>query len=261
MNMTVYGNPIEITKICEWTGKTFIVDQKHKNQRFINKDAMYSWRKSKNRENVNCITCEKLFERYKRILHPRSGKLTQYCSDECSKGSSYNRERCKLLFTNKNPMSNKSSRDKIKESKLKKYGVPYYNNMEKVTKTMMDRYGVPCGFYLPSSKSNGRRISKFQRKHYIEVLKTYPDAELEKYLPDVKKSVDIYIPSIKRVIECHGDYWHCNPSKCKSDYYNKVVHMTAEEIWKRDLDKKKLIESFGYEVIVVWENTNKRFRH
>ena len=65
MNKTCYDNPIKIKKICEWTGKEFVVDQKHKNQRFINKDAMYAWRKSQNREMVRCLACGHLFERYK----------------------------------------------------------------------------------------------------------------------------------------------------------------------------------------------------
>jgi len=261
MNITAYGNPVEIEKICEWTGKTFIVDQKHRNQRFINKDAMYAWRKSQNRETVMCLTCGNPFERYKRILHPRSGKLVQYCSNKCSRSSDEQTDKARIWMELNQPMHNQSSREKIKQSKLERYGNASYNNMEKCKKTMMDRYGVHCVFYLPSCKSNGRRISKFQRKVYVDVLKCYPDAKLEVYLPDVKKAVDIYIPSIKMVVECHGDYWHCNPSKCSPEYYNKLVHLTAREIWDRDDEKRKLLESNGYTFQIVWENTNKTFKH
>lgn len=258
-DITKHGNPTEIKRICEWTGKEFIVDWKHRKQRFINKDAMYQWRKSQNRENVPCLTCGKMFERYKRILHPRSGKLTQYCSNECSVKSTEKKDKLREWIKNNNPMDKREYRDKIRKSKLERYNDPTYNNIKKYEKTMMDKYGVPYAVYLPQCKSNGRRISKFQRKIYEKILKTYPDARLEEYLPDVRRAVDIYIPSIKKVIECHGDYWHCNPTKCSPTYYNKIVHLTAQEVWDRDAQKKQLLENAGYKVEVIWESSNKVF--
>ena len=42
--------------------------------------------------------------------------------------------------------------------------------------------------------------------------------------------------------------------KYSPDYYNKTVHLTAKEIWKRDADKKALLESAGYTVEILWEN-------
>lgn len=258
-DITKSGNPTEIKKICEWTGKEFIVDWKHRNQRFIDKDAMYAWRKSQNRENVPCLTCGKMFERYKRILHPRSGKLTQYCSNECNVKSTEKKDKLREWIKDNNPMDKQECRNKIKQSKLERFGTPDYNNSQKQQETMIKKYGVPCIFYLPKYKSNGRRISKFQRRIYEEILKTYPDARLEEYLTDVRRAVDIYIPSIKKVIECHGDYWHCNPTKCSPNYFNKAVHLTAREVWNRDAAKKELLEKNGYEVEVIWEDSNKMF--
>ena len=261
MNETCYGHPTEIKKICEWTGKEFVVDWKHRNRRFIDKKAMYDWRKANNHETVKCLNCGVPFDRYKNILHPRSGKLTQYCSNECNVKSVEHKTVCKKLFEKNNPMNNVASREKIKQSKLKRYGDSNYNNMPKNIKTCMTKYGVPYTCYLPKCKSNGKRISKFQRELYVDILKKHPDAELEKYLPNVQKFVDVYIPSIKKVIECHGDYWHCNPTKCSPTYYNKLVHLTANEIWDRDKKKEELLKNNGYDVEIVWENTNKRFRH
>ena len=248
MNETCYGHPTEIKKICEWTGKEFVVDWKHRNRRFYDKQAMYEWRKAQNHEMVACPTCGKLFDRYKNILHPRSGKLTQYCSNECSAKSIEKRNNLQKWILTNNPMNNPSSVDKIKQSKLERYGLPYYNNQPKMINTNMEKYGVPYTWYLPKCKSNGNRVSGFQKRIFIEIKQKYPDAELEKYLPDVQKAVDIYIPSIKKVIECHGDYWHCNPTKCAPDYYNKVVHLKASEIWTRDKQKEELLKNNGYDV-------------
>ena len=261
MNETCYGHPSEIKKVCEWTGKEFVVDWKHRTRRFIDIKAMYEWRKAQNHETITCPTCGKSFERYKNILHPRSGKPTQYCSNECNVKSEAHKSICYDLFTKCNPMNNPNSREKIKQSKLERYGDSDYNNMDKLRQTNMEKYGVPYAVYLPKCKSNGKRVSEFQKRIFVEIKQKHLDAELEKYLPDVQKAVDIYIPSIKKVIECHGDYWHCNPTKCSPDYYNRLVHLTAKEIWERDKQKKELLEKNGYVVEIIWENTTKLFKH
>jgi hypothetical protein len=261
MNTTQFGNPEKIKRICEWTGKEFYIDYKHRKQRFIDKNAMYEWRKSQNRETVTCLNCGKPFERYKKILHYRSGKPTQYCSVICSQSSIEVSEKQKEWTIKHQPMNNPLSVQKIAITKCERYGDPNYNNIEKNKQTCMSRYGVPYSVYLPQATSNGVRISKFQKRVYTDMLKIYTDAKLEVYLHDVQKSVDIFIPSKNKVIECYGDYWHCNPDKCQPDYYNKLVHLTAQEIWDKDSQKQEILKKSGYNVEVVWENTNKTFKH
>lgn len=254
-------NVENIKKICEWTGKEFIVDWKHRKQRFIDKQAMYAWRKAQNREIVNCLNCGNPFERYKKILHPKTGLPTQYCSNECNRTSSQKIDKLKKWgMSPKNHWNDVECQLKVKNTKLIRYGDCNYNNMEKYKQTMLTKYGVPYSVYLPQCMSNGIRISKFQRRIYSDILKIHTDAQLEVYLSDVQKAVDIYIPSINKIIECHGDYWHCNPSKCTPTYYNKLVHMTAQEVWDRDKQKRDLLNKHGYDVEVIWENSNKRFK-
>lgn len=249
-----------IKRICEWTKKEFFVDFKHRNQRFIDKNAMYAWRKNQNREMVKCLNCGKEFERYKNILHPRSGKLTQYCSNYCNITSDEKKEKLRNWIKNNNPMNSEKSRKNISITKLKRYGNENYNNIVKCKNTMMGKYGVECAFDIPKiSKSNGKRVSKFQKRIYDDIKLKYSDAVLEHYLVDVKRSVDIYIPSKKLIIECFGDYWHCNPDKCKSDYYNKSVHLTAKQIWDKDISRINSFKNYGYSVEVIWENSNKNF--
>lgn len=261
-NITCYGNPTQIKRVCQWTGKEFWVDWKHRNQNFINKNAMYEWRKSLHREVAICLTCKHPFERYKNILHPKTKLPTQHCSEQCARSSPVsNQKKREWGLSNKNHWRNPLCQKKVKETKLKLYGDANYNNMPKNTQTCMTKYGVPYTCYLPKCKSNGRRVSKFQKRVFVEIKKIHPDTELEKYLPDVQKFVDIYIPSIKKVIECHGDYWHCNPTKCSPDYYNHAVHLTAKQIWNRDREKENLLKSKGYNVEIIWENTKKKFKH
>ena len=127
--------------------------------------------------------------------------------------------------------------------------------MEKNKETCVKRYGVKCVFDLPKFiRSNGRRISKFQKKIFDETRLVHEDAILEHYLKDVCRSVDIFIPSKNLIIECYGDYWHCNPDIYKEDFYNKSLKLTAGEIWDRDSIRISLLKSFGYEVNIIWEN-------
>jgi len=257
-----YGHPEKVDIKCEYCGIIFNIIWKNRHHRFCSVPCKCEFIKKNKREMVNCLKCDKSFERYKHILHPRTGKPTQYCSNECNRSSiEVNEKKRKWGLSEKNHWNNSECQKKVKETKIEKYGNENYNNIEKQKITMMDKYGVSCGFYLPSAMSNGKRISNFQKREYEKILNQYPDALLEKYLPDVQKSVDIFIPSENKVIECHGDYWHCNPTRCGSDYYNKVVHLTAQQIWDKDKQKREILEKAGYQVEIIWENTGKKFKH
>jgi len=146
--------------------------------------------------------------------------------------------------------------EKAKRTKLKRYGDPTYNNFEKYIETCKNRYGVSNTFFL--GRSNGKRISKGQRNLYEKVKQEYPDAILEHYLRDVGASVDIFIPSINKIIEYYGDYWHCNPKYYEKDYYNKSTKMTASELWDRDREREERLVEGGYDVKIVWENKSIR---
>lgn len=256
-----YGHSSHIDLICKNCNLTFNVEWEYRNHVFCSVKCKCEYNIKEHHEKVNCLTCGTLFDRYKNIKHPRSGKLKQYCSNECSVKSIEKKIQLREWIKNNNPMNNQESIDKISKTKLDRYGDKNYNNPEKNKETMMLKYGVPYAFYLPSCKSNGMRISKFQRRIYADILSKFSDAKLEEYLPDVQKCVDIYIPSIKKVIECHGDYWHCNPQCFLPTYCNKSTHLTAQEMWNKDSKKKKLLEDAGYIVEVIWENTNKKFKH
>lgn len=54
------------------------------------------------------------------------------------------------------------------------------------------------------------------------------------------------------IIECDGDYPHCNPKICKANYYNTRIRMTAKEAWERDKNRTKRLEKLGYKVLRFW---------
>lgn len=124
-----------------------------------------------------------------------------------------------------------------------------------------------------SKALKGRKISKEQiekfklfRKNQVLPLK---DSSIEIKIQDFLKILgiefyshfwvsnienryqcDIFIPSIKTVIECDGDYWHGNP-KIFND--NKLTERILKQREKDKIRTKQLLEK-GYKVIRLWEN-------
>ena len=70
--------------------------------------------------------------------------------------------------------------------------------------------------------------------------------EIDKY------NVDFLVKD-KYIIECYGDFWHCNPQKYKPDYFNRGKKKTAKEIWERDLERRQKFKQMGYMFIHLWE--------
>lgn len=220
-----------------------------------------------------CKICNNEFKVYKKIRK-------EYCSNECRLENnrinvniripkSIATSRLKnngVHFLNTDTFIDKSRETKIlkygnpnyiniiqqKLTKLKRYGSENYNNIEKNKETCLKRYGVDNIFQI--KYSNGIRISKPQKMYYEYIKNQYPDAILEHYLVDINLSVDIFIPSINKVIEVYGDYWHCHPRMFNAESYHEQLHMKASK--KRELDKKRIeyIESAGYITEVVWES-------
>ena len=55
------------------------------------------------------------------------------------------------------------------------------------------------------------------------------------------------------IIECYGDYWHCNPALYKASDYHASLHMTAGEKWEKDARRQGTLMASGYAVVVLWE--------
>ena len=71
--------------------------------------------------------------------------------------------------------------------------------------------------------------------------------------------VDIFISSLNLIIECDGDYFHCNPKKYSADFVrfpnskeekDKII---AKVIWEKDNIKTRQLLEKGYNVLRLWE--------
>ena len=68
---------------------------------------------------------------------------------------------------------------------------------------------------------------------------------------------DILIPSMDLIIECDGDFWHCNPkfySKNFVRFPNGSDKRTAKMIWERDEIRMKELGAEGFNVLRLWES-------
>jgi len=73
-----------------------------------------------------------------------------------------------------------------------------------------------------------------------------PQVTIDKYTVD-------FLVNKKYIVECYGDYWHCNPEQYTSSYFNKGKKKTAGEIWERDNQRKEYFEKQGYKFLSLWE--------
>lgn len=65
-------------------------------------------------------------------------------------------------------------------------------------------------------------------------------------------NVDLLIGE-RLVVECFGDYWHCNPEFYDPGYFNKSLRCAAAEKWGRDRERCDWLIAAGYRVFIVWE--------
>ena len=56
------------------------------------------------------------------------------------------------------------------------------------------------------------------------------------------------------IIECYGDYWHCNPRLFQPSDYQASLHLTAAEKWRKDQDRVDFLTGLGYSVLCLWEH-------
>lgn len=57
----------------------------------------------------------------------------------------------------------------------------------------------------------------------------------------------------RTIIECFGDFWHCNPVLWKAGDYNASLRMTAGDKWAKDAKRREELESKGFRFLALWE--------
>lgn len=87
----------------------------------------------------------------------------------------------------------------------------------------------------------------FLANHYMQIEDGYDCDILIPIQQGIKKPI---------VIECDGDFIHCNPKFYAEDYIrftNSLDKRTAKDIWEKDKKRTEQLEAKGYIVIRLWE--------
>lgn len=207
---------------------------------YLKQGNFESWRTRTNEKCGKYLSCINPGCKILVYVPPRLAKLDKgkLCSFECEK--SYFSQ---LFKGDKNPFYGK---------KLS------YESKVKQKETLQSHYpGVTNAFSLAKKRTKTKpQIALFE---YLSKKYLSHNFELEKRLNEGSKEFygDIVSFTYKIVIEFNGDYWHCNPLKYDSNFFHHVKKMRACDIWHQDAKRLETISSFGYRILVIWENEYK----
>lgn len=101
---------------------------------------------------------------------------------------------------------------------------------------------------------NGTSISKAEKMILEQIRPILPEIDHQfTIIKDKKKQYIFDLAYKNKLIEYNGDFWHCNPKIYDKNYIHPRLKLTANEIWQKDAKKTNFAKSYGYEVLVVWE--------
>lgn len=240
-----------------------------------NRGVLRRWFDTKN---TSFRLCELLNKRHNDVIF-NAQKIITYCrrknihTPSVKEGN--NSPRVKKIRKEHNNLA-KGTKGYLKRNATvkEKYGVDnvfQLNSVKQKSKqTMLNKYGVSSPVYLPWYESNNGQMSKPHIKvcDYLKSIGLIENIDFineerytfKKFNTFLNKEFcprpDITLPNKHIVIEVYGDRWHANPHQYQP---TDIIHtwygdISAADIWQRDKIRKNHIESFGYEVIELWEN-------
>jgi very-short-patch-repair endonuclease len=105
-----------------------------------------------------------------------------------------------------------------------------------------------------SRRKSGKKVSKVNTiETKVATILESMNVPFEQQVAIDKYTVDFLVGK-KYIVECYGDFWHCNPHQYTSSYFNRGKKKTAQEIWERDTQRKEHFEKMGYKFLCLWEN-------
>lgn len=129
---------------------------------------------------------------------------------------------------------------------------------------MIKRHGEVEGLarFLNHIESRPYQQSKIANQFFGSLLEAIP--ELSKFKtyhgerefgimsPNGYYKFDFTILELDLMVEFNGDYWHRNPKKYDSNYFERGLY--SYEVWERDQLKIEAANRRGFDVLVVWES-------
>ena len=148
----------------------------------------------------------------------------------------------------KNSMSNPEYRNRVSIALKEKYASGDLDFLKEIQRNNAFKNQA-------NGKLNTAPISEAEK----ELRKALENAgyEIEPQFKIGSLRYDLFIKEKNVLIEYNGDYWHCNPKKYNSNYFNKKKGMFAWQLWEKDLIKKEIAEKNGHKHFTIWETDYK----
>jgi hypothetical protein len=261
-------NSFKVEFTCEFCEKiSTLTKWKAANKKFCSIKCSSESIKQDKRKILICHTCEKPF-----IVMGFLAKKAKYCSIICCNKSTtkYNKPKTKIIkkecknckknyeVWNYRQNSSFCSRE-CKHNYGRFFGVckrcsSNFFEEQNVVKDNLNRkyFCSNCIKFVASCHNSG-----FQLDVYDYLSEKYKSQTID-FNTHIKFEKRIFWPDIiinkKIIIECQGDYYHCNPSFYDKNYLNVKRNMYAYEIWEKDEKRRKFLNDNGYEVYFIWEN-------
>lgn len=171
----------------------------------------------KNRDKLN-IQKDKLYELYITQNKTRN-EVAKYFN--CSEANI--KKLCRIYNISK---SQRQALKNTYNTKLKKYGNPYYTNNDIISKIEIEWLN---SLGLPNDK-----------EHRQVVIGEY--------------RVDGFNPETNTIYEFLGDYWHGNPKLFNSMDINKHNNLSMNELYNKTIERIEMFKNQGYNVKYIWES-------
>jgi very-short-patch-repair endonuclease len=105
--------------------------------------------------------------------------------------------------------------------------------------------------FIAAGQKHNRKSSRTEIETIVAGILAEMRVEYQQNVQLGRYNVDFLVGTT--IIECFGDFWHCNPRLWSAEEYNGSLHMTAREKWGKDTRRKESLESKGYRFCSFWE--------
>lgn len=225
----------------------------------------------KKENDVNSLYSFKAEKRNHKYICPSCSKKGVYSGEKANKIRSVKSNerylkdfgRVEKAWLEKEYVTNKKSMSQISHIVTGEYGSNDFYRCIRYIKTKMNEYGIKRRegkdiWKIPSIRqrnikngSTGKNVSGLSKKTKNILEDMNIEYIMEHTLGNYR--YDFFIPSKNIIIECNGDYWHCNPDKYSPDFYHRHYKMTAQEKWVKDKKKEDFAKENGFKVLTFWE--------
>lgn len=235
------GRQQPIAKICEICGSEYAVIPSRINQRFCSLECkgaattqgLVASRPRGEQVDITCVQCGKVFTvRPSHAFNTSLGSAKKYCSRACKglarRGAWPIEKTNQVLYTCQECGNQWHGKRSLQHRKK-------YCSRECLGVAMV-------------RKVQGREPTSIERATYAALvelgIKFTPQHRIGNWV------IDAFVPSLNLVIECQGDFYHCNPAVFPNGPQGEIQERTA------DRDRRRFAEfaAAGYTILELWES-------